>query len=343
MITNVLICDDSGMARKLMARALPLDWDVQVSFAEHGEEALAAIRKGLGDILFLDLNMPVMDGYQTLEHIKQEDLSCMVIVVSGDVQPEAHKRVLALGAVEFIKKPTSTEVLTELLVNFGLYQPSEVSIEKPEVAGKVVHLLQVPEVGEISTRDFLQEIVNVAMGQAADLLARLLKVFIRLPVPNVNLLEVSELQMALAHSERNENYSTVCQGFIGAGISGEALLLFSDSSFKEVAKLLNYPGDLERSEELELLMELGSILIGACTSGIARQMDVTFSQGHPIVLGQNDRVSELVRSNTASGKQILAIELAYEIENYDIQCDLLLLFTEDSLDSLNTRLSYCMG
>ncbi|MEJ2608757.1 MAG: response regulator [Candidatus Thiodiazotropha sp.] len=343
MTTNVLICDDSGMARKLMARALPDDWDVQVSFAEHGEEALASIRKGLGDILFLDLNMPVMDGYQTLEQIKNHDLPSMVIVVSGDVQPEAHKRVMSLGAISFIKKPTSTEVLTELLGKFGLYPTHEDPIEKTSTSKQVIGLLQVPEVGDITTRDFLQEIVNVAMGQAADLLARLLNVFIKLPIPHVNLLEASELQMALAQTEHRDNYSAICQGFIGSGISGEALLLFSDSSFKEVAKLLDYQGDLDRSEELELLMELASILIGACTSGIAKQMDITFSQGHPILLGQHNKINELVSSKGTCDKQILAIELAYEIENYDIQCDLLLLFTEDSLDSLNTRLSYCMG
>lgn len=39
MGTAVLICDDSGMARRQMARALPAQWDVQVSFAADGREA----------------------------------------------------------------------------------------------------------------------------------------------------------------------------------------------------------------------------------------------------------------------------------------------------------------
>ena len=61
MTTRVLICDDSSVARKQMARTLPSDWEIEVSFAKHGEEALAAIKEGLGDIMFLDLNMPVME------------------------------------------------------------------------------------------------------------------------------------------------------------------------------------------------------------------------------------------------------------------------------------------
>jgi len=339
----VLICDDSSVARKQMARTLPSDWDIEVSFAKHGQEAISAIKEGLGDILFLDLNMPVMDGYETLEEIKRLDLPTMVIVVSGDIQPEAHKRVKDLGAVEFIKKPTSPEMLVELLEKFGLYRASEVAptavvTNKP----KPLPVIKKGEIGAIEYRDCIQEIANVAMGQAADLLARLLKVFVKLPIPRVNLLEVSELQMALALTEQGDTYSAVCQGFIGSGICGEALLIFSDSSFTDIAKLLQYTGEINRTVELELLMEVASILVGACTNGIAQQLDTNFSQGHPVVLGQHVKVSELIKANASRWKKTMAIEITYEIENYNISCDLLMLFTEDSLENLNKRLSYLM-
>ncbi len=337
----VLICDDSSVARKQMARTLPSDWDIEVSFAQHGQEAIQAIKDGLGDILFLDLNMPVMDGYETLEEIKRLDLPTMVIVVSGDIQPEAHKRVKDLGAVDFIKKPTSSEVLVELLEKFGLYSPPP-SGAPPVVRDASLPNIKQGEIGAIEYRDCIQEIANVAMGQAADLLARLLKVFVKLPVPRVNLLEASELQMALALTEENNTYSAVCQGFIGSGICGEALLIFSDSSFNDIAKLLQYEGSIDRTVELELLMEVASILVGACTNGIAQQLDTSFSQGHPVVLGQHVKVSELIKANASRWKKTMAIEITYEIENYNISCDLLMLFTEDSLENLNKRLSYLM-
>lgn len=342
MTTPVLICDDSSVARKQMARTLPSDWDIEVSFAANGEEAVAAIKEGLGDILFLDLNMPVMDGYQTLEEIKRLDLPTMVIVVSGDIQPEAHKRVKELGAVEFIKKPTSQEALVELLEKFGLYSPSAQTSTPDPVKAKTLPTIKKGEIGKIEYRDCIQEISNVAMGQAADLLARLLNVFVKLPVPRVNLLEVSELEMALTLTEQANTYSAVCQGFIGSGICGEALLIFSDSSFTDIAKLLKYTGEIDRTVELELLMEVASILVGACTNGIAQQLDTTFSQGHPVVLGQHVKVSELIKANAKRWKKTMAIEITYEIENYNISCDLLLLFTEDSLENLNKRLSYLM-
>ncbi len=338
MTTPVLICDDSSVARKQMARSLPADWDIEVSFAGNGQEALEAIKKGLGDILFLDLNMPVMDGYETLEQIQKLDLPTMVIVVSGDIQPEAHERVKKLGAIEFIKKPIEGNTLVDLLERFGLYSPSAKSGAEVPVQAVIKG-----NSGKIDYLDCMQEISNVAMGQAADLLARLLNVFVKLPIPNVNMMESGELQMALSFTEQDKTFSAVCQGFIGSGISGEALLIFSDSSFGDIAKLLKYSGELDRTAELELLMEIASILVGACTGGIAQQLDTTFSQGHPVVLGQHVKVSELIRANAGRWKQTLTIEITYEIENYNISCDLLLLFTEDSLNNLYKRLSYLMN
>lgn len=120
MSTKVLICDDSNMARKQMARALPDNWEVEVSFAKHGEEALEIIKNGGAEIMFLDLTMPVLDGYQTLEAIKAQDLPIMVIVVSGDIQPEARDRVKKLGAIEFIKKPVDKEKAEQVLTEYGI-------------------------------------------------------------------------------------------------------------------------------------------------------------------------------------------------------------------------------
>lgn len=121
MSIPVLICDDSSFARKQVQRALPKGWDVEVTFAGNGEEGLAAIREGKGDVVFLDLTMPVMDGFQLLEFIKKEDLPAMVIVISGDIQPEALERVKRLGALDFIKKPVDADRLQQVLADFGIY------------------------------------------------------------------------------------------------------------------------------------------------------------------------------------------------------------------------------
>tara|TARA_R110000737_G_scaffold77432_2_gene108586 strand:- start:13786 stop:14886 length:1101 start_codon:yes stop_codon:yes gene_type:complete len=365
MPTPLLICDDSNMARKQVARSLPDGWDVDITFATNGVEGIAAIKAGKGDVLLLDLNMPEMDGYQVLEAILKQDLPTLVIVISGDIQPEAHQRVKSLGALDFIKKPVDKEKLTEILKAYGLFTKDDLMVNKvPEptpvdktpdkgifspVATPPIAKIEAVAQAEQSTieidgemRDCYQEIANVAMGQAGDLLARLLGVFVVLPIPNVNLIEVSELTMALSDVENKEKTSGICQGFIGAGISGEALLILNDSSFKDVASLMKYDSELDSNVELELLMDMANLLIGACLNGISTQLDMSFSQGHPVVLGQHRKISELIATNTNKWKKTLAIEISYSIENYPIKCDLLLLFTEESVKTLNNKIAYLL-
>jgi len=373
MTTKLLICDDSNMARKQVARSLPDEWDVEVSFAGNGVEGIEAIKAGKGDVLLLDLNMPVMDGYQVLEAILKQDLPTLTIVISGDIQPEAHQRVTSLGALDFIQKPVNKDKLTEVLLSYGVFtkaipQKSETSPAiSPETIKPVANIatpeedpfeklrnssndsveviteeasLEEPITLSADMRDCYQEIANVAMGRAGDLLARLLNVFVVLPIPNVNFIEVSELRMALKDIESHESTSGVCQGFISAGISGEALLILNDSSFKDVASLMNYEYESDIGTELELLMDLANVLIGACLKGVSEQLDIQFSQGHPEVLGQHRQISDLIANNANKWKKTLAIEISYNIENYPIKCDLLLLFTEKSMQTLNNKLAY---
>ena len=332
MSTSVLVCDDSKLARRQLARSLPDDWDIKVEFAEDGVHCIEQIKKIQPEILFLDLNMPEMDGYEVLQAIQEQDLHVLTVVVSGDIQPNAHQRVLELGAIDFIQKPCSAEKLANIIEHHGIKDKAM----RERLANKLGEQVD-PDV-----RDIYQELTNVAMGQAGDLLARLLNVFVKLPIPNVNVLEVNELDMALRSIDANATTSGVCQGFIGGGVSGEALLLLNDSTFKEIASLMNYEGELNDKVELELLMDVSNILIGAILSGLSKQLDMRFSQGHPVVLGQHCDVTDLVKANKSRWQRTLAIEISYGIENHNINCDLMLLFTEDSLKTLKYKVAYLL-
>ncbi|WP_160078498.1 response regulator [Pseudomonas sp. 8AS] len=328
----LLVCDDSAMARKQLIRALPPEWPVRISQASQGEEALAAIRQGLGQVVLLDLTMPVLDGYQVLARLRAEGLQSRVVVVSGDVQAEALRRVQELGALGFIKKPVAAEELRATLIRLGLFHPPAVQAPPQPRAEPALR---------VNFRDALREVCNVAMGRAAALLAKVLKVFVRLPIPNVNIFAVSELHMALLDAQRGERLSAVCQGFIGDAIAGEALLLFHDAETADIANLLGWQPQDERDTS-EMLLDLASILIGACLSGIAEQIDVRFSQGHPQLLGQHASIEQLISLNQRRWKQTLAVEISYGLEGHAVHFDLLLLFTEDSLARLTQKIHYLM-
>ena len=120
MSLPILVVDDSAMARKMLIKSLPPDWDVEISQAENGVEAIAAYRAGKAAVMFLDLTMPVLDGYGVLETLRKEDLNSMVIVVSADIQPVAQERVLSMGAIAFVKKPVSSELISTVLKQYGV-------------------------------------------------------------------------------------------------------------------------------------------------------------------------------------------------------------------------------
>ncbi|MFA5679616.1 MAG: response regulator [Pseudomonas sp.] len=328
----LLICDDSSMARKQLIRSLPANWPFQISQAENGLAGLEAIRAGKGEIVLLDLTMPELDGFGVLARMREENLRADVIVVSGDVQDEAIRRALALGARSFIKKPADAEELEAALLSLDKDLPTLTSNAAPKLN------INLPNVG---FRDAFREIANIAMGRAADLLARVLGVFIHLPVPNVNILEVGELQMALADAQGNQQVSAICQGYIGSGIAGEALLIFHDSEIADVARLLNHPS--ESHSQLELQLDLAAIVIGACLNGISEQLGIQLSSGHPLVLGQHCTIEELIRLNRTRWKRTLAVEISYGLEDHDIKFDLMLLFTEDSVPVLQKKIAFLIN
>ena len=317
MTTRVLICDDSSLARKQMARALPKNWNAEVTFAFDGRNALEKLRAGAGELLFLDLNMPEMDGYEVLDAIRKEDLPVLTIVVSGDIQPEARARVRKLGAIEFIKKPTDTDLVLKLLQDYGFLRPEDL-VEDHEQSASADTTNTTSTSAPISLNDYLQEIANVAMGRSSDLLARLLRVFVKQPIPRVEMIARSELSMAISAAQADSNYSAVCQGFTGAGIAGEALLLFADASFNDMAELLHYEDMDTESIQVEVLMDMSSILFGAFLKGIGDQLDLKLGLGHPTVLGQHRQIGDLLEHHSTRHEKLLCIEISYELEDREI-------------------------
>ena len=195
-------------------------------------------------------------------------------------------------------------------------------------------------------RDCLQEIANVAMGQSADRLARLLDVFVVLSIPNVSILGPTDIAMTLLSlqdsAERQQPLSGVCQGFIGGGIAGEAMLIFNGTDYESLAKLLKYSDYSNRQTRNELLMDTANVLAGACLHGLAEQLDTQFSFGPPILLGEHFDIPSLLNKREVSWEKALVIEINYTIEDHQINCDLLVVISEHSIHGLLEKLDYLL-
>ena len=94
--------------------------------------------------------------------------------------------------------------------------------------------------------------------------------------------------------------------------------------------------------QLELLMDVSSILFSAFLKGMAEQLDIQFCQSQPIVLGQHMKVSDLVSRNEIRWDKTLSIETSFSFEDRNINCDLLFLFTEDSINPIHQLVEYLL-
>lgn len=114
---KILVTDDSKMARKMVIRALEESTikNLEIFEAQNGQEALDLYKKVSPKIVFLDLTMPIMDGFEALEKIKEFDKNAKVVIISADIQKLSMDRVRDLGAFNFIKKPIDTSKMQQIL------------------------------------------------------------------------------------------------------------------------------------------------------------------------------------------------------------------------------------
>ncbi|OUS06055.1 hypothetical protein A9Q81_04825 [Gammaproteobacteria bacterium 42_54_T18] len=186
-------------------------------------------------------------------------------------------------------------------------------------------------------RDCLQEVVNVAMGQAGDSLARFLEVFIHLSVPRIRLVAKEDLGTELEGlvGGVGSKVSGVSQGFYhiedGKGIRGEAIVVFNDTSFKELADLLAYDEELTDAAEKELLMDVTNVLNGACLNGIGEQIETELAYSPPTILGQHVPIADLLEHEKLSWGHALLVEISYTLEDRSFNCTMFLLMPGESI------------
>ena len=111
-----LVTDDSKLARLSLIKSLKTHvGDADIYQAVNGQEAVDIVKEEKPDIVFLDLTMPVMDGYEALPLMIEEHPSIKVIVVSADVQERAKQKVIELGAQMHMQKPINAEKMKDIL------------------------------------------------------------------------------------------------------------------------------------------------------------------------------------------------------------------------------------
>lgn len=101
----ILIAEDDKFLVKVYQTKLTKE-GFQVEIANNGEEALKKAKANTPDLIFCDLMMPIMDGFETLKALKEDPKlkKVKVVILSNLSQEEDRKRVLDLGAEEYLVK-----------------------------------------------------------------------------------------------------------------------------------------------------------------------------------------------------------------------------------------------
>jgi CheY-like chemotaxis protein len=185
---RILLVDDSRNVRRMLEASLQ-PWGFDVQHAENGAKALAQLKAGSVDLVFLDINMPVLDGPSLLRIMRGQGIGAQVVLVTSGAASQVIAATVKLGAAEYISKPFTPQQVRDVVARVLKLDLSRMRQFRPRV------LLQCAEEGFAQTlRLLLPEHVEI---DAAPLLAEALELAehkrYELLLLDVQLLEAAQL------------------------------------------------------------------------------------------------------------------------------------------------------
>ncbi len=184
-------------------------------------------------------------------------------------------------------------------------------------------------------RDCLQEICNVAMGHAGDSLARKLGVFVTLSIPQIQIIDAQHLSSSLKNFASSSAIYAASQLFAseqGAELSGLALVMLSQDSLPEL-KILS----ADSKTDDEIIADICKTLAQTCLDELNTEWDMGFQCQAPQIV-QSESLQALCQSISTDWKNILLVEINYQMEGKAFNGDLLLLFPDQAISAMAKRL-----
>lgn len=137
---HILLVDDSVLNLKVAAGILRDSY--KVSVVKSGEQALQFLKIQIPDLILLDINMPEMDGFETISHIKKDPQTSEIPVIFLTASHDSANEVkgFELGAVDFITKPFTPESML-LRINTQLELSSYRKELEKKIEEKTKHIL----------------------------------------------------------------------------------------------------------------------------------------------------------------------------------------------------------
>ena len=123
---NILIVDDNRMNLMIASRFLK-KWHANVDEAMNGEIAVNMVANKAYNLIIMDLQMPVMDGFEATAIIKQSYPQIPIIALTADAMPETHNKAFEAGMSDYLTKPFMPETLFEKVVKHAVKATAEIN------------------------------------------------------------------------------------------------------------------------------------------------------------------------------------------------------------------------
>lgn len=114
---SVLVVDDGEANRRLIELVLGRA-GAKVQSATNGQEAIDAIEQHAFDLVFMDMQMPVMDGMTATEKLREEDCQIPIVALTGNAMKGDREKCIAAGCNEFLSKPVNLDRLLDVTAHF---------------------------------------------------------------------------------------------------------------------------------------------------------------------------------------------------------------------------------
>src|SRR5438034_7631542 len=181
--SSLLVVDDNSMNRIMLSRYIT-KLGYQATLVENGRQALEKLQGQPFDLVLLDVQMPEMDGYQVLEHLKADPRlrDIPVIMISAVEELESVVRCIELGAQDYLPKPFNPVLLrARLSASLERKWPRDQEVDYCQQVGRVTaaavaiknNTFQRESLDEVASRsDELGQLAQVFQEMASQVYAR---------------------------------------------------------------------------------------------------------------------------------------------------------------------------
>lgn len=107
----------------MFARRLLEGWGAQIDVAADGEQALTLLNPAKHKLVLMDLQMPVMDGYESTRRMRERGETLPIIALTADATIDVERQILASGLNGILTKPLQADRLLKLILSYQSSEP----------------------------------------------------------------------------------------------------------------------------------------------------------------------------------------------------------------------------